>query len=285
MIKTWRSTKIWQWAETGPWVACRCLLDWIVWWMKENLPMLWWGGLALCSSWGKQLQVMLGGENELVLPTSFHSGKLPSFPSACYAWSYWAEERQQHCFFEGSEECRVGKPERVLKGTSTAGLGEGKEERRTKTHVLGHHTSEGIYWELPHPLPTNHLCGTIQSKDFVIQSHISLLNCPCHLSHLKIELHTFLVQFPMCLKWARLVRRYTWRVSRHSFCWAIARMGFLEAADLHLVKHWGEIPVVSGSCWEKHGQSSVHALERSLPMPPHALDRSIKLNPLWGGKV
>ena len=56
MIKTWRSTKIWQWAETGPWVACRCLLDWIMWWMKENLSLLWWGGLVLWNSWGKQLQ-------------------------------------------------------------------------------------------------------------------------------------------------------------------------------------------------------------------------------------
>ena len=52
--------------------------------------------------------------------------------------------------------------------------------------------------ELPHPLHTNDLCGTIQSKDLVIQSHNSPPNCPCHLSHLKIELHTFLVQFPVC---------------------------------------------------------------------------------------
>ena len=83
--------------------------------MKENLSLLWWGGPVLWNSWGKQLQIMLGGENELKLPTSFHSGKLPASPSTCYAWSYWPEERHQNCFFEGSEGCVVGKPERVLK--------------------------------------------------------------------------------------------------------------------------------------------------------------------------
>ena len=178
-----------------------------MWCMKENLSLLWWGGLVLWNSWGKQLQIMLGGENELKLPTSFHSGKLPASPSTCYAWSYCPEERHQNCFFEGSEGCVVGKPERVLKLFPQLNW-EKERKRRTKTHVLGHHTSEGIYCELPYPLPTIHLCGTIQWKDLVIQSHISLLNCPCHLSHLEIELHTFPAQFPVCLKWARLVRRY-----------------------------------------------------------------------------
>ena len=117
------------------------------------------------------------------------------------------QKRHQNCFFEASEECGVGKPE-SFEVFPTAELGEGKKDRRTKTHVLGHHTSKGIYWELPHPLPSNHLCGVIQSKDLVIQSHISPFNCPCHLSHLEIELHTFPAQFPVCLKWARLVRRY-----------------------------------------------------------------------------
>lgn len=62
--------------------------------------------------------------------------------------------------------------ERVLKGTSTDRLGKGKKKRkrRTKTHVLGHSISEGVYWGQEHHTfpPTNHLCGTTQSKELVI---------------------------------------------------------------------------------------------------------------------
>ena len=156
----------------------------------------------------------------------------------------------------------------------TAELGEGKKERRTKTHVLGHHTSEGIYWELPHPLPTNHLCGTIQSKDLVIQSHISLLNCPCHLSHLEIELHTFPAQFPVCLKWAKLVRRYREGSAGTGFVEILPEWDFWrQQTSIWWSTGWGDgggIPVASGRGWEKHGQSSI----------PHALERNIKLNPL-----
>lgn len=100
-----------------------------------------------------------------------------------------------------------GKTREIFEAFPTAELGEGKKEK-DKDPCIGTPYLRGIYCELPHPLPTIHLCGTIQSKDLVIQSHISLLNCPCHLSHLEIELHTFPAQFPVCLKWARLVRRY-----------------------------------------------------------------------------
>lgn len=227
----------WNWPMSGLQVFAR--LNYV---MNERKPipaLVRWA--CLVEFLRQTASIMLGGENKLELPTSFHSGKLRASPSTCYAWSYWPEERHQNCFFEGSDECGVGKTE-SFEVFPTAELGEGKKERRTKTHVLGHHTSEGIYWELPHPLPTNHLCGTIQSKDLVIQSHISLLNCPCHLSHLEIELHTF-PAVPCVLEVGKTSQEVPWRVCRHWFCCDIARMGFLEAADLYLVKHrlggWG----------------------------------------------
>lgn len=114
MIKTWRSSKIWHWAETGPWVASRYLLDWIMWCMKENLSLLWWGGFILWNSWGKQLQIMLGERMNwnyqlLSTPGSSLPPPLPVMPGVI------RQKRHQNRFFEASEECGVGKPERVLK--------------------------------------------------------------------------------------------------------------------------------------------------------------------------
>lgn len=62
-----------------------------------------------------------------------------------------------------------------------AGLGKGKEERRTHTLESGRHVSEGLYWgyrTLSVPTTTLYLCGNIESKELAMQSHNSQPGCP-----------------------------------------------------------------------------------------------------------
>lgn len=109
--------------------------------------------------------------------------------------------------------------ERVLRETSMVGLGKGREERkrRTKTHVSGHHIYEGLYWgywtcSQPTTAP---LCVTILSKELVIQSYNSQPDCSMpSISPGKRAAQTS-ITVPSELKWARLARRYLWRVSSH----------------------------------------------------------------------
>ena len=118
-----------------------------------------------------------------------------------------AKRETPELFLWGQWRVCSGKTREIFEAFPTAELGEGKKEK-DKDPCIGTPYLRGTLLWITTPSSHHPPMWHIQSKDLVIQSHISLLNCPCHLSHLEIELHTFPAQFPVCLKWARLVRRY-----------------------------------------------------------------------------
>lgn len=104
------------------------------------------------------------------------------------------------------------------------------------------------------------------SEEAVVQSHNSQPHCTVpSISPGNRAPQTF-IPAAYGLEVGKSDQWYLWGVGSHRLCWGIARMRFLGAADLYVV----EPPMVSGSCWEKHGLSST----------PHAPERSIRFNPL-----
>ena len=259
----------WNWPMSGLQVFAR--LNYVMYERKPIPALVRWA--CLVEFLRQTASDHVGWREWTEITNFFPLWEAPCLPLYLLCLELLSRRETPELFLWGQWRVCSGKTRESFEAFPTAELGEGKKEK-DKDPCIGTPYLRG-----------NLLRITIPSSHHPPMWHYTVEGLSYTKSHLPAELPMPPISpgnrtahisstVPCVLEVGKTSQEVPWRVSRHWFCWDIARMGFLEAADLHLVKHGqgdrGGIPVVSGRGWEKRGQSSI----------PHALERNLRLNPL-----